>query len=826
MAPKGWTTDAQAAFLTEYLSLYDKYALNRRYQPFWDTINAKYLRRFPILPEGVSAEGLSEEEHQAYSEKLSKLYSRIKDWYRWRRNGRSRNTTHTVTSKQMREIYTAGTRTGKEYEVYVKMYPDVFQPAYDAECARLSANGRAKLTVWHRIAKEVWENASDEEKAAVQAQLILDREASTAEEEDPCTPDDYQKYVILSIPILNSTQLLLRKAGVLAFITIVGPVPNAGGQILATTLQFGDKYETPLFSNTWTDHDRVLVDRLANFAARYEFSPDVCAKRSLAQKAEEAAEGLDTPGDAATVCDVSEGSGSASGDVSSPPEVTIPSTNDPPQTEEISTKSFLPIAEGTVNTDSSLNILGCSGEWWQNTNWADPEVLESIRRLNAPDVNNDGMFPPTVPSDQLDNFPHLPGSTSLPNHEHFNTNSLVISPTVSTPVLHQSASFDVANPSTSGSVTVTTPLLPAHAPATLHATIPAKDTPGTTPTTLQAPELGALATAPSNLFTSVQGFDISTPSAFVPRWPPVNPKSGNGKSKSMRKEPTKENVSPSATKSSGNNAPAGGPNGARATRAPLQDLPGNGTLAEGPNAVRPTPPFRDASTHGTPPTHTPLRDVDDTVRRSSRAPVPSTRLDRQNEIGTNIVPLKPPVDAASIIEEPSWFAPAYDHLKNNALGPLWTDLVEKWAEYERAKGWKSAKGLPAKGRPEEWQQWISKARWGIRDYNHVPSIGDAADLGLAVTKWVSSFNTPDFGKTGPHGMVALLTLMVWWGTAALTPSSWNSDSRPQWRRLVQDLFDRFNILLNELSVLKWSGDTDNSDEAPKSKRPRMEPIDL
>lgn len=85
---------------------------------------------------------------------------------------------------------------------------------------------------------------------------------------------------------------MVRKAGVLAFVTVVGPVPEAGGQILATTyvnqhpdrsfllltlflvcsLQFGDKPETPLFSNTWTDHDRVLVDQLASFASRYEFS--------------------------------------------------------------------------------------------------------------------------------------------------------------------------------------------------------------------------------------------------------------------------------------------------------------------------------------------------------------------------------------------------------------------------------------------------------------------------------------------------------------------------------------------------------------------------
>jgi hypothetical protein len=67
-------------------------------------------------------------------------------------------------------------------------------------------------------------------------------------------------------------------------------------------------------------------------------------------------------------------------------------------------------------------------------------------------------------------------------------------------------------------------------------------------------------------------------------------------------------------------------------------------------------------------------------------------------------------------------------------------------------------------------------------------------------------------------MVALLTLMAWWGTAALTPSSWNSDSRPQWQALVQDLTNRFNVLLNEHPVLKRSWNNDNLDEGPENKR--------
>jgi hypothetical protein len=87
----------------------------------------------------------------------------------------------------------------------------------------------------------------------------------------------------------------------------------------------------------------------------------------------------------------------------------------------------------------------------------------------------------------------------------------------------------------------------------------------------------------------------------------------------------------------------------------------------------------------------PFQDVDYDIRRSGRAPVPSTRLEKLNEIGDNIPPSRPPPDTHGEPEEPAWFAPAYKHLKNSSLGPEWDTLVEKWAGYERMKGWKSGK---------------------------------------------------------------------------------------------------------------------------------------
>lgn len=99
----------------------------------------------------------------------------------------------------------------------------------------------------------------------------------------------------------------VRKAGVVALCTFIGPVPEAGGQIVATTwvlcpnlaiiallilpffppcpscpsllfpfppvlrLQFGDSEGTPLFTSTWPGHEELYMEHLGRFVRKYEF---------------------------------------------------------------------------------------------------------------------------------------------------------------------------------------------------------------------------------------------------------------------------------------------------------------------------------------------------------------------------------------------------------------------------------------------------------------------------------------------------------------------------------------------------------------------------
>ncbi|KAJ2936118.1 hypothetical protein H1R20_g979, partial [Candolleomyces eurysporus] len=243
---------------------------------------------------------------------------------------------------------------------------------------------------------------------------------------------------------------------------------------------------------------------------------------------------------------------------------------------------------------------------------------------------------------------------------------------------------------------------------------------------------------------------------------------------------------------------------------------GNASQAHQPLTHAPGKDSGDSNLSGSP-----FHDVGNGIRRSTRAPVPSTRLEKLNEIGTNIAPAKPPTNTTSNNKEPSWFAPAYQHFQRANLGPVWVNLVEKWAEYERVKYWKSGKGLPAKGRPEEWSQWTTKACHGVRNYQYIPNIDDPTEFGIAVAKWLRSFNPADFTRTGLHGMVSALTLMVWWGTAALTPPRWNDNSRPQWQAVIQDLLSRYDELLGS-PASKRPREDGILEETSENKRPRME----
>ncbi|KAF6754431.1 hypothetical protein DFP72DRAFT_1068459 [Ephemerocybe angulata] len=260
MAPPGWASDAQTNFLTNLIPQYEKCQVNRHYLPFWTLLYSQYLDEYPlveVLFPGLTVDQLDEEQMKIYTPALQKLQSRLREWFRWRCNARSRKVPIAVPAKVLKSIYAPRTRGPKAYEAFAKLYPDEV-----------------------RAAKEnLYNNATEEQLKAVDD--FVEANSSDKRIEDESESKDPQRYINLLPAILKSVvEPPVRKAGLMALITLVGPVPESQGKISAWTLQFGDKEDTPLFSSSWVDHDRVFVEAVARFAKRHVFASEIGSEKS------------------------------------------------------------------------------------------------------------------------------------------------------------------------------------------------------------------------------------------------------------------------------------------------------------------------------------------------------------------------------------------------------------------------------------------------------------------------------------------------------------------------------------------------------------------
>lgn len=118
------------------------------------------------------------------------------EWYRWKCNPRSRTFGKAVTVRDLKKIYRDRTRNSKPYEVYARLYSDAVESAVNAECFVEGVTGKAKLRVWHHVARDMYSKANDEEKEAVY-KALKEEEEEDADSDDDDAPGAYERYVPL-----------------------------------------------------------------------------------------------------------------------------------------------------------------------------------------------------------------------------------------------------------------------------------------------------------------------------------------------------------------------------------------------------------------------------------------------------------------------------------------------------------------------------------------------------------------------------------------------------------------------------------------------------
>lgn len=104
--------------------------------------------------------------------------------------------------------------------------------------------------------------------------------------------------------------------------------------------------------------------------------------------------------------------------------------------------------------------------------------------------------------------------------------------------------------------------------------------------------------------------------------------------------------------------------------------------------------------------------------------------------------------------------------------------------------------MPCQLRPIEWRTWTGSNHVDRRPHAKPPVVADPEEFGLAVCAWWNSIKPTDCGtdgfsrirKAGPHGLVSLAMVMLWWGRAARAgPHAFQGDSYPLWVTVVQEI---------------------------------------
>ncbi|KAJ3500490.1 hypothetical protein NMY22_g19246 [Coprinellus aureogranulatus] len=144
MTRTGWATKEEREYLIAQIPDYEACQVKRRYKPFWQRVNAEFLSKFPVIDKlfpGLKITDLSPQQKELYTAAVQRQQQRLKEWYRWQLNPRSRNAGTVLSKKDLHTIYSARTRSAKPYEVFAKLYS---QQVDDEKRKRCEANGICK----------------------------------------------------------------------------------------------------------------------------------------------------------------------------------------------------------------------------------------------------------------------------------------------------------------------------------------------------------------------------------------------------------------------------------------------------------------------------------------------------------------------------------------------------------------------------------------------------------------------------------------------------------------------------------------------------------
>ncbi|KAG6828013.1 hypothetical protein H0H92_009673 [Tricholoma furcatifolium] len=774
MAPLGWASPDQRDFLTSQLPSYFAAQKNADFTGFWATLFETWEAQFPTresLFPGRQFQDLTAGEQKSVSNAIESKRAQLQTWYRWRSTPKAR-AVDKVSSK-LDEVLDAGSRTrlDHKYEIYYKLFKDKLQPHLDLELQveKKWARGE-KLALRNKILRRLWEEESDHDiKTAVNndlAQTVKNRDLATQHSETR-TPLQYAKAIEDLPSFLHQVfKGLNARSGWSFSVLMGGPDPANGGDINVASYHIGFNGAGRSFSEASTSFERDYMAPYTDFLCQV-YSPEVRKSRALSnveggQEKEESA-----------VAEVDIGSATA-------PAPTVAPVN----------FSGVPVAVSTP-----IPIVTAVPE----VNLAPVLVAAATPAPLATSGVNTVLEAVSVP------ITPAPSAIAVPKG---GASPIVVSPATPAPM------------ATSGGPIAGAPFgFEASPTALMDSFLDMFDTP-------MASGNGA------DNFTfdtsALADYDWSTTSAYFAQ---LNASTPNPMTEHAAITPVIP-PAPAALTAMTPPAPA----------APTLDIP----PAEPTLVIEPAPQ---------PPTlPAPLIDGLGAVNivnmsaqrsRSGRQITASKKAEEMNKIGgPNLPALVGKENVAPTAESrPAWRIAAEAHLTLSDYGADWDNCVKAWIAVEdtiTSAG--SRSGLPAKSRPDEWQKWIARSTQGTRSYASCLVIDDPLEFGYAVMAWwkhlqpefrsssdvlpLPVYDPPVEGtdpwatlrKGGPNGLVAIMTLLLWWRQAFGRRTHWQDDSEPFWTRLVQDVQACLNKIVSTPAAQKRKRGADIATSSKRSKK--------
>ncbi|KAJ6471704.1 hypothetical protein DFH09DRAFT_1476105 [Mycena vulgaris] len=312
MAPHPWADAVQKEWLMGWLSDFITRQAEGKLHLFWAPMIEAWFRRWPehtllglALPNDPSARPLTANELATLGAAIQARRRKLENWFRYQRKKVGNASAPTATASMRNMFKLSGMKKRRAHqpiEIFQKMHKDTIiarldsegynalneaamaeevddweNEAEDTSAARLKQAKSDRMRLRTRVVQAMWAEASEEERAAAEAEVAREKEVIRAEElameeldasiPRSRTPGEIQDGVDRIESVFKEVHsAIYNAAGWVGMSISAGPNPRLGGDISLKIICFGDTPAGNDFEDSCVDFDKNVIETFEAFA--------------------------------------------------------------------------------------------------------------------------------------------------------------------------------------------------------------------------------------------------------------------------------------------------------------------------------------------------------------------------------------------------------------------------------------------------------------------------------------------------------------------------------------------------------------------------------